>query len=186
MYTHSSLAFCSFQNCYKLDVVTCNITDVMCCVRHWGTWAELTLPSVSLPHFLSRLCEGSEVEWRARYFLLPVYLWPLTTVLFDDIGILKFIFNQSWSWVQSCFRLLWSYFWLLLSFLIVFFDPKDIQPHFCSIKNIFSSCGKISLPHFLSSHPSAIASQVLLFAWPSAISKQRLLIKWSIMLHRIC
>lgn len=41
----------------------------------------LILPSVFLPS-LSCVCEGSEVEWRARYFLFAVHLWPLTSSLF--------------------------------------------------------------------------------------------------------
>lgn len=75
----------------------------------------------------------------------------------------------------NLFGLLWSYFLLLLSFTIVSFDPKTFNPIFVQSKIFFPPMEKYpSLPHFLFSHPSAIASPVLLFAWPSAISEQML------------
>ena len=59
-----------------------------------------------LTRSLSRVCEGSKVEWRARYFLLPVHLWLL-------LAGPQWSTSAFWNgWLRSClFNCSYFYFY---------------------------------------------------------------------------
>lgn len=113
-----------------------------CCISHYEYEREMSrvnLPSVSLPCSLSRLCEGSEVEWRDRYCLLPVHLWPLITALFNGIGILKFIHLWIDFVMNTMFGLIWNVLLSSLAFVLVFYfvTLRTYNSHLCFVKIIF-------------------------------------------------
>lgn len=117
------------------------------CISCRGTWVVIILPSVFLAPFSQLLMWriGGWVEGQ----VLPPPCSPLTSYCCPVWWHwhLEIYFYQSWSWIQSFWAVM-KLLLLLLSFLVVSFNPKDIKPHFCFIKNIFSSYGKIYCPHF--------------------------------------
>lgn len=147
--------------------------DVLCQMQRDMSWVDLPLclpcHIFSVAYVKDRRLSGG-----------PGTSSSLFTSDLLTVSFMILIYFEVSSWIHNYFGLLWNYFWPLLSFMMLFFDPEGIQPHFCVMKNVFPSCGKISFPHFLLSRSSALASSVLLFAWPSAVSEQKLLrIKWS-------
>lgn len=134
----------------------------------------LPCPNLSVAYVKDRRLSGgpgtSYSPFTSDLLLLPCSMTLAFWNFFSFHLVMNTIF---WAVMEFFFKLLLSF--MVFFFVLFFFNPKDINPYFCFIKNNFSSHGKIYCPLFPSPHSFAIASPILLFAWPSASFEQSIL-----------